>query len=126
MCSSDLDDGAADSDNVLGDVMEALLAASFLDAGFELTRALIRTIWAEQVEGRAGQTKHPKSALQEWAASSRRKPPHYEIIETTGPDHARRFTVRVSVRNVGTAEATAGGKQDAETEAARLFLEKHA
>ena len=120
------DDGAADSDNVLGDVMEALLAASFRDAGFEATRDLIRTIWAAEVEGRAGQTKHPKSALQEWAASHRRKPPHYEVIDMSGPDHARRFTVRVSVRNVGMAEATANGKQDAETEAARLFLEKHA
>lgn len=120
------DDGAADSDNVLGDVMEALLAASFLDAGFAATRTQIHAIWAEEVEGRAGQTKHPKSALQEWAASNRRKPPHYEVIDMSGPDHARRFTVRVSVRNVGEAQATAGGKQDAETEAARLFLEQHA
>ena len=66
----------------------------------------------------------PKSALQEWAASNQRKPPGYPVPDRSGPDHAARFTVRVSVRNVGEVEATAGSKQEAETEAARLFMEK--
>ncbi|MFN3510516.1 MAG: ribonuclease III family protein, partial [Tsuneonella troitsensis] len=61
------DDGAHDSDNVLGDVMEALLGANFLDAGFDATRDLIRLLWQEALEGRRGRSKHPKSALQEWA-----------------------------------------------------------
>ena len=55
---------------------------------------------------------------------NRRKPPEYEVIARSGPDHAARFTVRVSVKNVGEVEATAGSKQEAETEAARLFMEK--
>src|SRR5690606_37414576 len=104
-----------DSDNVLGDIMEALLGANLLDAGFEEARELVRDIWRETVEGGAGRAKHPKSALQEWAAGNQRRPPEYEVGETTGPDHARRFTVRVSVHNVGAVEASAGGKQDAET-----------
>jgi dsRNA-specific ribonuclease len=40
------------------------------------------------------------------------------------PDHAAKFTVRVKVHKVGEAEATAGSKQDAETEAARLFMKR--
>lgn len=118
------DDGAADSDNVLGDIMEALLGANFLEVGFDPTRDLIRALWREPIDGRAGTAKHPKSALQEWAAGNRRSPPQYAVVATDGPDHARRFTVRVSVHKVGEIEATAGGKQDAETEAARLFMEK--
>ena len=43
---------------------------------------------------------------------------------TAGPDHQATFTVRVSVKNVGEAEATASNKQDAETAAAKLFMEK--
>ena len=81
-------------------------------------------MWDEAVSGRAGHSKHPKSALQEWAAGNRRKPPEYEVIDRSGPDHAAKFTVRVKVHKVGEAEATAGSKQDAETEAARLFMEK--
>jgi ribonuclease-3 len=118
------DDGAADSDNVLGDVMEALLGASYFEAGFEATRDIVHRLWQPAIEGRAGRSKHPKSALQEWAAGNQRKPPEYEIIARSGPDHAARFTVRVSVRNVGEIEATAGSKQEAETEAARLFMER--
>ena len=118
------DDGAHDSDNVLGDVMEALLGASFLESGFPATAALGRGLWVKTMAGRAGRAKHPKSALQEWAAGCQRRPPEYEVVGRSGPDHAARFTVRVKVHKVGEVEATAGSKQEAETEAARLFMEK--
>ena len=120
------DDGAHDSDNVLGDIMEALLGASFIESGFETTREIVRVMWKSVVEGTTGRSKHPKSALQEWAAGNRRKPPEYEVVDTSGPDHARKFTVRVSVKNVGAVEATAGGKQDAETRAAQAFMDRYA
>jgi ribonuclease III len=118
------DDGAADSDNVLGDVIEALLGASLVESGFAATREVVERLWQPAVEGRAGRSKHPKSALQEWAAGSQRKPPEYEVTDRSGPDHAAQFTVRVSVRNVGAVEATASSKQDAETAAAQLFMER--
>ena len=118
------DDGAHDSDNVLGDVMEALLGASFLESGFPATAALVRGLWEKTMAGRAGRAKHPKSALQEWAAGCQRRPPEYEVVGRSGPDHAARFTVRVKVHKVGEVEATAASKQDAETEAARLFMER--
>lgn len=119
------DDGAAASDNVLGDVMEALLGASFIESGFDATRDLVRALWRELVEGHAGRSKHPKSALQEWAAGNQRRPPEYELIGRSGPDHAASFTVRVKVHKVGEAEASANSKQEAETEAARKFMEKY-
>ncbi|NCP18169.1 MAG: ribonuclease III [Erythrobacter sp.] len=119
------EDGAADSDNILGDVMESLLGAQLREAGFENARRLIRDLWAEAVEGDTGRAKHPKSALQEWAAGNRRRPPEYALVDRSGPDHAARFTVRVSVRNVGDAEATANSKQEAETAAAKAFMERY-
>lgn len=118
------DDGASDSDNVLGDSMEALLGASYIDSGYERTRSIVRLLWSNAVESQVGRTKHPKSALQEWAAGNQRKPPEYELLERSGPDHRARFTVRVSVHNVGAVEATASSKREAEAEAARLFMEK--
>lgn len=120
------EDGGADSDNILGDVMEALLGASFVTRGFGPTRDLVRRIWADAVAGRAGRRKHPKSALQEWAAGNRRAIPEYVLVDRTGPDHAANFTVKVSVRNVGDAVATGSSKQEAETAAAAAFMEKYA
>ena len=120
------DDGGADSDNILGDVMEALLGASFLTHGFESTRTTVRRIWAGAVSGQAGHRKHPKSALQEWAAGNRRKVPEYQVVDRSGPDHAAVFTVRVAVKGVGEAEASGASKQEAEKLAAAAFMEKFA
>ncbi len=117
------DDGGADSDKILGDVMEALIGACFIAHGFDTAQAQIYRLWSDELEGDEGKSKHPKSALQEWAAGNRRAGPVYDVIDRSGPDHAARFTVRVSVRNVGEAEATATSKGEAERLAAKAFLE---
>lgn len=117
-------DGGRDSDNILGDVMESLLGAQFLDNGFKPSQDLVRLLWRPALESGAGISKHPKSALQEWAAGNQRKPPEYELVDRSGPDHAARFTVRVKVHKVGEAEGTANSKQEAEKQAAREFMEK--
>lgn len=119
------DDGAHDSDNVLGDVMEALLGANFLAAGFDPTRDLIHHLWQEAVAGRRGRAKHPKAALQEWAAGNRHRPPEYELLDRSGPDHRASFTVRVRVHAVGEMDGTASSKQQAETAAAKAFMERY-
>ena len=117
-------DGGRESDNILGDVMESLLGAQFLDNGFASARDLIHVLWRPALESGAGIKKHPKSALQEWAAGNQRKPPKYEVIDRSGPDHSARFTVRVQVHKVGEAEGTATSKGEAEKQAARAFMEK--
>ena len=118
------EDGGQDSDNILGDVMEALIGASFVTLGFDATANMVRRLWADLVAGKAGQAKHPKSALQEWAAGNRRKMPEYRLVERSGPDHAARFTVAVSIKGLGEAEATAGSMREAESLAAAQFMER--
>jgi len=118
-------DGGRDSENILGDVMESLLGAQFIENGFALARDLVQELWRTALDSGAGQRKHPKSALQEWAAGNQRRPPQYEVTDRSGPDHAAQFTVKVSVFKVGEAEATAGSKSEAEREAARQFMEKY-
>ena len=117
-------DGGSDSDNILGDVMEALLGANFVEHGFDRTRDLVRRLWADAVAGSAGLAKHPKSALQEWAAGNNRRVPEYRLVERSGPDHAARFTVAVAVKGVGEVEATGSSKSEAEKRAAKAFMEK--
>lgn len=119
------DDGARDSDNILGDVMEALIGACFVTQGYGEARTMVRRLWAEAVTGHAGSAKHPKSELQEWAAMNKRRTPQYRLLDRSGPDHAARFTVEVSVHAVGEAQGHGSSKQDAETAAATAFLEAH-
>ena len=116
------DDGAGDSDNVLGDVMEALIGALFLEAGLDAARAFVRGAWADRIETQVKAPKHPKSALQEWAAAHDRKAPEYTVVDRSGPGHAPRFTVKVAIGRLAEASAQGTSKQEAETAAAKALL----
>jgi ribonuclease III len=116
------DDGARDSDNILGDVIEALLGACFVIGGFGAANFMVRHLWNDVVTGEIGSSKHPKSALQEWTAMNKRKMPAYKLLDRSGPDHAVQFTVAVSVHGIGEAEGSGSSKQEAETAAAAAFL----
>jgi ribonuclease III len=118
------DDGASDSDNVIGDVVESLIGALYLDSGLEAAIAFVRDAWGERVSVRDRAPQHPKSALQEWAAAQERKPPAYRLAERSGPQHAPTFVVEVEIRGVGSASAEGASKQEAETAAAAKLLEQ--
>lgn len=118
-------DGAGQSDNVLGDVMEALIGALFLERGFDAARDFVKAAWEPAMSGGAGQRKHPKAALQEWAAGNRRKPPVYTLVDRSGPDHAAVFTVQVEVPGIGAEQATGSSKQEAERGAAAAFMTRY-
>jgi len=119
------DDGARNSNKVLGDVMESMIGALYLDQGFESANAFILRHWQDKLDWADKDIMHPKSRLQEWAAEKRHKQPEYRLIERSGPDHDLRFTVAVKVQNVGEVQANSSSKQTAETEAARKFLEQY-
>lgn len=118
------DDGAIESDNVIGDVVEALIGALWLDAGMEAAERFIRRAWAGRVDAADRAPEHPKSALQEWAAAHGCKPPVYRLTGRSGPHHAPRFTVEAEIegRGIGTAEGSS--KQEAETLAAIALFAK--
>ena len=118
------DDGARTSIKVLGDVMESLIGAVYLDQGLEAAQAFILRYWGSRISGMEKDIRHPKSALQEWAAANNRKMPVYELADKSGPHHDLRFTVKLSVSKVGEVIATASSIQTAETQAAKLFLER--
>lgn len=117
-------DGGAESDNILGDVMEALIGAIFLSQGLDVVRALIHRLWRD-IDPDAAAPKHPKMALQEWAAAHSLGVPVYRMIERSGPQHQPKFTFSVELEKYPPVTADGHSKQDAETEAARNFLKLH-
>lgn len=118
------EDRAKDSDNVVGDVVEALIGALFLESGLDAAQAFIRSAWAPYVDNQKRVPQHPKSLLQELAADLSLAPPHYELVGRTGAHHAPTFRVRVSINGGGEAEAEGMSKQEAETAAASALLEQ--
>jgi ribonuclease-3 len=118
-------DGGTDSDNILGDVVEALIGAVWLDQGWDATAATVQRWWGELPLTLEAATKHPKSALQEWALAHGRRTPVYQLLKRKGPHHAPRFRVQLTVGELPPVEAEGASKQEAETRAAQAFLDTH-
>jgi ribonuclease III len=116
------EDGANQSENVVGDVVEALIGALFLDGGIEAAERFILKLWEPDLASQRRAPLHPKSALQELAAAKGCKPPEYEVVSRTGAHHAPKFRIRVSVAKLGEAMAEGSSKQEAETAAAAALL----
>jgi ribonuclease-3 len=116
------EDGASQSENVVGDVVEALIGALFLDGGMVAAERFILKLWEPDLAMQRRAPQHPKSALQELAAAKGVKAPIYEVVSRTGAHHAPRFTVRVAVPKLGEATAEGMSKQEAETAAATALL----
>jgi ribonuclease-3 len=118
------DDGAVNSGNVLGDAVEALIGALYLEGGMAAAEAFIHRAWGDRVASQSQAPRHPKSALQEWAAAHGCRPPVYTLAGRAGPHHAPRFTVTVAIPGRAEAQAEGTSKQEAETAAAKALLEK--
>jgi len=116
------EDGATQSDNVIGDVVESLIGALLIDGGFEAAQRFILATWDAHLSEQGKAPQHPKSALQELAAAKGTKPPAYEVVARTGAHHAPKFTIRVTVAKLGEATAEGLSKQEAETAAAAALL----
>lgn len=110
----------------LASAFEALVGAILVDQGAEKTEEFVlralASEWGTAVQGRT--EKDPKSRLQELLQSNHHLPPVYRLVSSTGPDHARVFTVEVLDGEIPLGQGTGVSKQGAEQAAARSALEK--
>ncbi|MEO1135522.1 MAG: ribonuclease III [Pseudomonadota bacterium] len=107
---------------ILGDVMEALLGALYIDGGLDAARGVYDQFWSPNLEDLSRLHKDPKTALQEWSQSKKRGAPDYEVIEADGPAHAPAFTIEVHVKGKKPARGEGRSKRAAQMAAARTFL----
>jgi ribonuclease-3 len=115
-------EGATSNPAILADVCEAVIAALYLDAGYPAAADFIERWWAPLLAEIETPPIDPKTSLQEWAQGRGLALPHYELIATSGPDHAPRFTVAAHVAGFEEATATASSKRAAEAGAAAALL----
>lgn len=116
-------DGApAPSPSVKADVVEALIAAMYLDGGFAVADRFIRQYWGAFISAEDKPPEDPKSALQEWAQGKGIELPTYKVIGQSGPDHNPLFIIQVSLPGYPAQQAESTSKQSAQKLAARLLL----
>ena len=113
--------GVANLANVLGDAMEALIGALYLDAGLDPARGFIRRVWGAELDAMAEPPTDPKTELQEWLMARGLPLPEYRVSSRSGPSHQPEFLMIVAG---GGQEGTgsAGSKRLAERDAAADLL----
>lgn len=119
---SEMLSGGRRKEAILGDAMEAVIAAVYLDAGFEAARAVILHHWQERLRHVDSDARDPKTQLQEWVQARALALPDYVETARSGPDHAPLFTIEVRLQTGEAASATAGSKRMAEQQAASALL----
>ena len=119
----ELASGGQHKESILADAMEAVIAAIYLDQGFEGARRFILERWAGRIEARvaAPGKRDYKTRLQEVLAQVGNQP-RYRVTEE-GPDHDKTFTAGVEVEGVIVGEGTGRSKKEAEQNAAADALE---
>jgi len=113
--------GGRDRDSIVGNAMEALLGALYLEAGYEPTQKFIDKLLSKR---KRMVTSDHKSRLQEWAQKKYKIPPNYVVSRSFGPDHAKTFEIQVVISNEALGSGSGKSKKEAEQAAARDALKR--
>lgn len=118
--------GGAQRASILADALEALIGATFIDAGFDAAHEVVRRLFGELIDSTEidSWSKDAKTELQEWLQARRLAVPSYRIAATRGQAHAQTFEVECEVASLALAERGEGrSRRAAEQQAARRMLE---
>ncbi|WP_107497337.1 ribonuclease III [Thalassobius sp. I31.1] len=121
---SEMLSGGRRKNALLGDGMEAVIAAVYKDGGFDAARDLILRLWNARIHHVEADARDAKTALQEWAQARKQQPPKYVELSRSGPDHAPVFIIEAQLQTGEAEKATAGSKREAQQMAAKALLER--
>ncbi len=113
--------GGRHKPSLLADAMEAVMAAVYLDGGFDPALEVVRRLFHVEA-ARAGQGSDYKTRFQERVQSELKVQPRYVVVAAIGPDHDKTFEVLVTVGDRELARACGKSKKEAEQRAAELAL----
>ena len=108
---------------IVADIFEAFIGAIYLDQGFSIAKDFIMKIIEPYINAKTYFFNDYKSILQE-AVQTDRRSLVYELVDESGPDHDKKFTIAVRIDNVIYGKGTASSKKEACQLAAKATLEK--
>jgi len=116
--------GGRDKPRLLASALEACVAAVYLDGGIEAALGLARRLFAARIALAGAGEADFKSRAQELVQRTGMGTPRYEIVRSSGPDHAREFVVAMIVGTEEIAQGEGRSRVEAEQDAARHALER--
>ncbi|NQV83190.1 MAG: ribonuclease III [Rhodospirillales bacterium] len=124
LARGDEDIGGRDNPSILADCCEAVIAALYLDGGFEAGEKFVHQHWRPLMSEDLSPPKDAKTMLQEWAQAKGLSLPVYRVTDSDGPAHAPHFTVEASVHEMRPATGQGPSKQIAEQAAAENLMDR--
>lgn len=111
--------------SIIGDAVEALIAAHYLESGYNAAEKFILENWAEYLEDAlaAALTENYKSELQDYLQKKYGSGPKYKLIEDSGPDHDKKFLVGVYFEGELLGKGSGNSKKEASMKAAQAAVE---
>jgi ribonuclease III len=122
----ELRSGGQSKPSILADVLEAIIGAVYLDAGFAAAQALVGRLYQgiDINPGMSASTKDGKTALQEWLQARKMKLPVYRVLRTHGELHRQTFEVVCEIETGQTEQGAGTSRRAAEQVAAAALLQK--
>ena len=116
--------GGRTRNSILADAMESVIAASFLDGGMEAALGIVRRYILVEVPVTKLHNADYKTQLQEMVQQKKNQVLSYELVGQSGPDHDKRFEVKVCLNGAEVGFGSGSSKKRAEQDAARAAIEK--
>jgi ribonuclease-3 len=111
---------------LIGDSIEAVIGAYYIDRGFQKARRLVEKLFCDEIEDveENRHVKDYKSILQEFTQKRYKVIPQYGIINVEGPDHRRKFFINVTIKKKTFGPGIGESKKQAEQHAASIALKE--
>lgn len=122
LSKSEENGGGRANTTILADCFEAVIAAVYLEYGFDVVRKLILACWDDHLCSGGAPPVDPKNILQEWSQANTLSLPEYRVISRTGPAHQPLFEVAVYIFGYQIVTGQGSSKKLAERHAAQNFL----
>lgn len=118
--------GGRHNQSLLADTLEAVIGAIYLDQGYSQVVSFLTQHLFPEIDHIIQNKLHKdfKSSLQEFVQSKGYNSPEYQVVEESGPDHAKTFVIHVLVDSKPVATGQGHSKQEAQQNAAKHALEK--
>jgi ribonuclease III len=119
----------SDKNSILADTLEAIIAAVYLDGGFEIAFSIIKQLFDSLLTSHFSHSNVTdyKSQLQELVQTTHKTTPHYQIVKEIGPDHDKTFICSVTIADTiaeGTGKSKKTAQQDAAHKAYDILVQK--
>jgi ribonuclease-3 len=124
LSNSEKEAGVHLNENIIADVVEAMIGAIYVDGGYEEAQRVVLKLWGNIIKTLEKAPQDPKTELQEWVQARNLDLPIYEIIDKQGPDHAPKFVIQLKIDGFDFVTAEGTSRRQTEKMAAKMMLKK--